>query len=102
MLVFAAAALLASCAGGDTSVPAPGAAVQPPAADARNEMLIIAMGDSITAGLGVELEEAYPALLEARLRSEGHAVRVVNSGVSGETTAGGQRRADFIARQRAT
>lgn len=100
MLVFAAAALLASCAGGDASVPAPGAAVQQPAADARNETLIIAMGDSITAGLGVELEEAYPALLEARLRAEGHAVRVVNSGVSGETTADGQRRADFIARQK--
>ena len=71
MLVFAAAALLASCASAAASVPASGAAVQQPAADARNETLIIAMGDSITAGLGVELEEAYPALLEARRSDPG-------------------------------
>lgn len=100
LLVFAAAALLASCGSGVASVPASVAAVQQPAAAARSETLIIVMGDSITAGLGVQLEEAYPALLEERLRAEGYAVRVVNSGVSGETTAGGQRRADFIARQK--
>lgn len=101
LLMLAAAALLGGCAGAAPSVPlaAPPAAVQLPAA-VGSETVIIVMGDSITAGLGVRLEEAYPALLEARLRSEGHAVRVVNSGVSGETTAGGLRRADFIARQK--
>ncbi len=101
LLLLAAAALLSGCADAAASVPlaAAPAAVQQPAA-ARSETVIIVMGDSITAGLGVRLEEAYPALLEARLRAEGHAVRVVNSGVSGETTAGGLRRADFIARQK--
>ena len=101
LLMLAAAALLGGCVDASASVPlaAAPAAVQQPAA-ARSETVIIVMGDSITAGLGVRLEEAYPALLEARLRAEGHAVRVVNSGVSGETTAGGLRRADFIARQK--
>lgn len=102
--IFAAAALLSACAAGGGSAPdsaLPVVGLQPAvlAAIAR-ETVIIVMGDSITAGLGVQLEEAYPALLEARLRAEGHAVRVVNSGVSGETTAGGLRRADFIAQQK--
>lgn len=102
--IFAAAALLSACTAGgggapDSALPVVG---EQPAALAAiaGETVIIVMGDSITAGLGVQLEEAYPALLEARLRAEGHAVRVVNSGVSGETTAGGLRRADFIARQK--
>lgn len=102
--IFAAAALLSACTAGgggapDSALPVVG---EQPAALAAiaSETVIIVMGDSITAGLGVQLEEAYPALLEARLRAEGHAVRVVNSGVSGETTAGGLRRADFIARQK--
>ncbi|GDX68718.1 arylesterase [Anaerolineae bacterium] len=102
--IFAAAALLSACAAGGGSAPDSALPVvgQQPAALAAiaSETVIIVMGDSITAGLGVQLEEAYPALLEARLRAEGHAVRVVNSGVSGETTAGGLRRADFIARQK--
>ena len=102
--IFAAAALLSACAAGGGSAPdsaLPVVGEQPVALAAiAGETVIIVMGDSITAGLGVQLEEAYPALLEARLRAEGHAVRVVNSGVSGETTAGGLRRADFIARQK--
>ncbi|GBL18847.1 esterase TesA [Anaerolineaceae bacterium] len=102
--IFAAAALLSACAAGGGSAPdsaLPVVGLQPAALAAiASETVIIVMGDSITAGLGVQLEEAYPALLEARLRAEGHAVRVVNSGVSGETTAGGLRRADFIARQK--
>ncbi|GBL38639.1 esterase TesA [Anaerolineaceae bacterium] len=102
--IFAAAALLSACAAGGGSAPdsaLPVVGEQPAALAAiASETVIIVMGDSITAGLGVQLEEAYPALLEARLRAEGHAVRVVNSGVSGETTAGGLRRADFIARQK--
>lgn len=102
--IVAAAVLLSACAAGgggapDSALPVVGK--QPAALAAiASETVIIVMGDSITAGLGVQLEEAYPALLEARLRAEGHAVRVVNSGVSGETTAGGLRRADFIARQK--
>ena len=59
------------------------------------EHLIVALGDSLTAGLGVGADEAYPALLEARLRREGFDYRVVNAGVSGDTSAGGLRRLDW-------
>jgi acyl-CoA thioesterase-1 len=57
--------------------------------------VIVALGDSLTAGLGVGADEAYPALLEARLRREGFDYRVVNAGVSGDTSAGGLRRLDW-------
>jgi len=59
------------------------------------ERVIVAFGDSLTAGLGVAQDEAYPALLAARLRAEGYAYRVVNAGVSGDTTAGALRRVDW-------
>lgn len=64
------------------------------------ERVIAVLGDSLTAGLGVAAEEAYPALLEARLRREGLAYRVVNAGVSGDTTAGALRRLDWVLRAR--
>ena len=64
------------------------------------EHVIVALGDSLTAGLGVGAEEAYPALLEARLRREGLPYRVVNAGVSGDTSAGGLRRIDWVLRLR--
>ncbi|HEV8142527.1 MAG TPA: arylesterase [Methylomirabilota bacterium] len=57
--------------------------------------VIVAFGDSLTAGLGLSPEEAYPALLEARLAHEGYDYRVVNAGVSGDTSAGGLRRIDW-------
>ena len=60
--------------------------------------VIVALGDSLTAGLGVLPDEAYPALLEARLRREGYAYRVVNAGVSGDTSAAALRRVDWVLR----
>jgi len=62
--------------------------------------VIVAFGDSLTAGLGVTADVAYPALLEARLRREGFDYRVVNAGVSGDTSAGGLRRVDWVLRAR--
>ena len=59
------------------------------------ERVIVAFGDSLTAGLGVTPENSYPARLEARLRADGYAYRVVNAGASGDTTAGGLRRVDW-------
>ena len=56
---------------------------------------IVAFGDSLTAGLGLSTEEAYPARLQERLDAAGYRARVINSGVSGETTAGGLRRMDW-------
>jgi acyl-CoA thioesterase I len=55
---------------------------------------ILAFGDSLTAGLGLPPDEAFPARLEARLNTEGTRVHVVNAGVSGDTTAGGRARLD--------
>jgi acyl-CoA thioesterase-1 len=73
------------------------ALVSPAAAAGR---VIAVLGDSLTAGLGVAPDEAYPALLEARLRREGYDYRVVNAGVSGDTSAGGLRRIDWVLRLR--
>lgn len=53
-----------------------------------DEGTIVAMGNSLTAGLGVAEEQAYPAQLEALLRSNGYRFRVVNAGISGETSSG--------------
>jgi acyl-CoA thioesterase-1 len=58
--------------------------------------LIVFLGDSLTAGLGLDENQAYPALLGRQLREEGKAVRVVNAGVSGDTTAGGLSRIGWI------
>ena len=65
-----------------------------------DERVIVALGDSLTAGFGVAPEEAWPALVEARLRREGYPYRVVNAGVSGDTTAGGLRRVDWVLKNR--
>ena len=67
---------------------------------AWGDAVVVALGDSLTAGLGVAADEAFPARLEARLKSEGYAYRVVNAGVSGDTTAGGLRRVDWVLRAR--
>jgi acyl-CoA thioesterase-1 len=65
-----------------------------------DDRVIVALGDSLTAGLGVAADEAFPALLERHLRAAGLAYRVVNAGVSGDTSAGGLRRLDWVLRSR--
>ena len=55
---------------------------------------VLAFGDSLTAGLGLPADAAFPSRLEARLKAEGTVVHVVNAGVSGDTTAGGRARLD--------
>jgi len=57
---------------------------------------IVAFGDSLTAGLGIGLDDAYPAVLQELLDDEGYAYEVVNAGVSGDTSAGGVRRLDWV------
>jgi acyl-CoA thioesterase-1 len=61
---------------------------------------IVAMGDSLTAGLGVERGQAYPAVMEKRLRARGYSSEVINAGVSGDTTAGGLRRVNWVLKSR--
>ena len=56
---------------------------------------IVAFGNSLTAGLGVAPAESYPAQLQRTLDAAGYAYRVVNAGVSGDTTAGGVRRVSW-------
>lgn len=57
---------------------------------------IVAIGDSLTAGYGVAETESYPYLIEQRLQQDGYQYRVVNSGVSGETTSGTRARIDWV------
>lgn len=75
------------------------------AADARDSATmhtIVFFGDSLTAGYGLEnpAAEAYPALIQKKLNAERLPWRIVNAGVSGETSAGGLRRIDWVLRQR--
>lgn len=56
-------------------------------------------GDSITAGLGVQENQAYPALVQQKIDSLGWNFNVINAGLSGETSAGGLRRVDWMLRQ---
>jgi|AP95_1055475.scaffolds.fasta_scaffold63299_1 acyl-CoA thioesterase-1 len=63
-------------------------------ASARGDgpITILALGDSLTAGYGLLAGEAFPDQLEAALQARGHDVRIINAGVSGDTTAGGRAR----------
>ena len=67
-----------------------------PLPDRSAEPKIVAFGDSLTAGFGIGLDEAYPAVLQELLDEEGYAYEAVNAGVSGDTSAGGVRRLDWV------
>jgi acyl-CoA thioesterase I len=60
---------------------------------------VVFLGTSLTAGLGLEPEQAYPGLIQQKIDSAGLAFRVVNAGVSGETSAGARRRVDWLLRE---
>lgn len=82
------------------SAPAPDSVpsgISPPAGAQTKKSLpkIVAFGDSLTAGLGLSANDAYPALLQELLKRDGYDYEVVNSGVSGDTSAGGVRRIDW-------
>ena len=59
---------------------------------------ILFIGTSLTAGLGIDISQAYPAVVGRMLDSAGHPARIVNAGVSGETSAGALRRIDWVLR----
>ncbi len=97
LLPAALALVLAACGAADpTPTPEP-----PPTATAaaREGILIVAMGDSLTEGLGVDSTEAYPAQLQSKLLENGYDVTVVNAGVSGETSSGALSRVEWVLRQ---
>lgn len=95
---------LAACGGArDAADPAarPAATARPANTPTPAQSLpkIVAFGDSLTAGYGLRPEESYPALLAEMLRRDGFAYEVVNSGSSGDTSAGGLRRIDWALEQ---
>ncbi len=92
---FLASLALVSCQTGESGQHGPA----PSAADARSETArgqIVVLGDSLTAGYGLPAVESYPALLQERLDREGYSFDILNAGVSGDTTAGGLRRIDWV------
>ena len=98
-----ACAVIAGCSGssGETSAPAETASSPPAAASESSSShstrpRVVCLGDSLTAGLGLSsTDQAYPALLERRLKRAGFDYEVINAGVSGDTSAGGLRRLDW-------
>jgi len=98
--VVLALALVAACGrdAGKTGEPeaAPAASSLPAAAaaaDARPRLVFL--GDSLTAGLGLSPEQAFPSLIQQKIDAEGLDYQVVNAGVSGDTSAGGLSRLDW-------
>jgi len=83
---------MAACEPSDSAAPAP--AAPEPAAEERPVVLFL--GTSLTAGYGLPAEEAFPALVQERIDAEGLDYRVVNAGVSGDTSAGGLRRIEWL------
>jgi acyl-CoA thioesterase-1 len=63
------------------------------------QKVILFFGDSLTAGYGLNPEDAFPAVVNKSLKNSGVDVRVINSGLSGETSAGGLTRIDWVLRQ---
>jgi acyl-CoA thioesterase-1 len=80
-----------------SAVTGPGSATATaPAADRSAPPAVAFLGDSLTAGLGLEESEAFPAWVERQLGARGCAMRAVNAGVSGDTSAGGVSRVDWV------
>ncbi|MDX1548093.1 MAG: arylesterase [Rhodothermales bacterium] len=101
--------LLAACGGEpEPSEPDPGpgaeartdAAAPPPPATPDGTLRVLVLGNSIAAGYGLDLDQAFPALLQQKADALGWPVDVQNAGVSGETTAGGLRRIGWLLRDR--
>lgn len=91
-----------STVGATTSTaPPPTLADAPTSAQAKDDRpVVLFLGDSLAAGFGLAPEHSFPSLIQERLREEGYPHRVVNAGVSGDTSAGGLARLDWLLRQR--
>ena len=95
-----AGTLLCSVASAAQQAPVPSAAAdaaQPARADSQ---VVLFFGDSITAGYGIDPAQAFPALIQQKTDALGWRFKVVNAGLSGETTAAGLRRIDWILKRR--
>ena len=78
-----------------SAAPAAPAAPAPKSPETPQAPKIVFLGDSLTAGLGLPADQSYPSLISRKLKERGLDYEVVNAGVSGDTTAGGLRRADW-------
>lgn len=68
---------------------------------AQDSFTIVFLGDSLTEGLGLDAEQSYPSLIEARLREEGYShVNIINAGISGSTSASALERMQWHIRSR--
>ena len=95
-LIVATASL--SCSGEQSNRTRPVVADVATASDADRPAIVF-MGTSLTAGYGLDQSQAYPAFLQRKIDSAGLEYRVVNAGLSGETSAGALRRVDWLFRQ---
>jgi acyl-CoA thioesterase-1 len=93
-LAVPAVLLLGAC-GSEAPAPQPSPEAAALPAPQGEEVPILALGDSLFAGYGLEPGQSYPARLEAALRARGINARIANAGVSGDTTAGGLQRLEF-------
>jgi acyl-CoA thioesterase-1 len=92
LFVFATAALVIFHAGS--------ARADSETAQGKQEIVILAFGDSLMAGYQIPIGKAFPAQLEAALKARGYSARVINSGVSGDTAADGLARLDWSLNER--
>jgi acyl-CoA thioesterase-1 len=83
----------------DSVVPLPSPRDSSPLTPRLSSLTVLIVGTSLTAGLGLDPEDAYPALLQRKADSAGYTIRVVNAGLSGETSAGALRRIDWLLRE---
>ncbi|MAP81154.1 MAG: arylesterase [Aequorivita sp.] len=84
----------------NTTTPAENATSETEASENETNKIILFFGDSITAGYGLDdTNDAFPGIIQEKIDSIGWAYQVVNSGVSGETTAGGKSRIDWVLNQ---
>jgi acyl-CoA thioesterase-1 len=92
-------ALLGALVGCDAGGEAGTRELPSPAPPADSQPVVLFLGDSLTAGYGLPSDEAFPARIQERIERAGLGYRVVNAGVSGDTSAGGLRRIDWLLRQ---
>jgi acyl-CoA thioesterase I len=97
---FAALLMLLSCSGNEKEIGGSVEKAVKPGDTLAIKKTILFFGNSLTAGYGLSPEEAFPALIQQKIDSLGLPYTVVNAGVSGETSSGGDSRVDWILKQR--
>ena len=100
VLVLSMCACSTRAAEDSTRPPAPSVAPAPAAAAVVQGPKVAFLGDSISAGLHLPSDQAFPAVLQRTLAARGKPFELLNAGLSGDTSAGGLRRVDWILKQK--